>query len=103
MVWSDSVKGYLQPDDTASPFSWDASCAPTLDAIRQAIDQETWLPKLAALWAQESNGAANTTTDVRSDHVSFIKSLCMFPISIYFSRAALDESRSQDVRGPALG
>jgi proteasome activator subunit 4 len=78
LVWSDNVKAYLPPHDVTSPFSWDPSCAPALEAIRQAMDEEPWLRKLASLWAQESNGAANTTTDVRSDHISFIKSLCMW-------------------------
>jgi hypothetical protein len=77
MVWSDNMKGYLPPHETASPFSWDLSCTSTLETIRRAVDEESWLRKLASLWAQESNGAANTTTDVRSEHIAFIKSLCM--------------------------
>lgn len=76
IVWNDTVKGYLPPDKVASPFSWDPSCAPTLEVIKQSLDEESWLRTLASLWAQESNGAANATTDVRSDHLSFIKSLC---------------------------
>ncbi|KAF8587289.1 ARM repeat-containing protein [Ramaria rubella] len=75
MVWADRVKGYMPPDEMNSPFSWDPSCALALETIRKAIDEESWLPKLALLWAQESNGAANVTTDVRSDHIAFIKSL----------------------------
>lgn len=77
MVWADSVKGYLPPHEMNSSFSWDPSCEPTLEAIRQAVDEESWLHKLSSLWAQESNGAATTTTDVRSEHLAFIKSLCM--------------------------
>ena len=76
MVWADNVKGYMPSPESTSPFSWEPGCTPALDAIRQAIDEESWLHKLASLWAQESNGAADTTTDVRSEHIAFIKSLC---------------------------
>ena len=78
MVWSDRVKGYKPPYETSSPFSWDPVCTPALEAIKQAVDEEPWLRKLSSLWAQESNGAANTTTDVRFEHLAFIKSLCMW-------------------------
>ncbi|KAF8527908.1 ARM repeat-containing protein [Hysterangium stoloniferum] len=75
LVWSKDVKAYRPPGETGPTFVWESSSASVLKVLRQAIDESSWLEKLSSLWAQESSTAGNGTTDVRSDHIAFIKSL----------------------------
>jgi len=79
------VKAYRPPAKEQSPFVWNSSCQQPLDEIRTVIDGETWLPKLLALWTQESNFAGGGVTDVRGEHLVFVKSLCKsLQVSRYF-------------------
>jgi hypothetical protein len=87
LVWNDRVKAYTPPDEHTSMMHWDASCVPVLEEIKAALDRDEWFPRLITLWTQESSSAANGLTDVRVEHLMFIKSLCMFLSDFFFSFA----------------
>lgn len=76
LLWDNEVKAYRLPDENAVSMNWDESCMPVLNEVKAAVDEEGWFPKLATMWTQESSYASSGLTDVRVEHLIFIKSLC---------------------------
>lgn len=75
-MWSKNVKVYIPPPESGSPFNWSEATLPALEVIQESLDDQNWFMRLATLWSQESGATTSGTTDVRSDHLVLIKSLC---------------------------
>jgi proteasome activator subunit 4 len=56
------------------PLAWETASQPALDAMAAVLAEPGFWLKLAQLWSQESN-RTSSTTELRGDHASFIKSL----------------------------
>lgn len=67
------MKTYASIETNDSPFVWEQESLPCLDAMRDVISKE-YYSKLGLLWGQESNKSGGTT-QLRSDNVTFIKTI----------------------------
>lgn len=76
LVWSDKVKAYRPVGPGESPFVWEKSSQELLDAVRGVVISDTYFTQLSALLAQESSKNP-TTLKLRSENVTFVKSLGM--------------------------
>lgn len=74
LVWSDKVKAYRPVGPGDSPFTWESSSQELLHALRDVVTGQTYFTQLAMLLAQESSKNP-TTLKLRSENVTFVKSL----------------------------
>ena len=72
--WSSATKGYREVPEGMTPIIWEPECQSALQTILDIAVKEDYLDKLMNLWGQEST-KGTSKPEVRSDHVSFIKSL----------------------------
>lgn len=82
LTWNPSVEGFKPIPDGFS-FTWEDSSQDGLEEIRQLVTTDEYLTKLSTFWTQESNKSSNSI-DLRSDNVTFIKSLAkMFGVEFF--------------------
>lgn len=78
LVWGDKVKAYRPVGPGSSPFTWESPSQDLLQSIRVVVTSGTFFGQLAVLLGQESSKNP-TTLKLRSENVSFVKSLSMSP------------------------
>jgi proteasome activator subunit 4 len=73
LTWTASVKAYSAVTGRSSIITWESASQPALRCIKDQVLAGDYWAKLAELWSQESNRTG--TIELRSDHVTFVKSL----------------------------
>ncbi|EIN13635.1 hypothetical protein PUNSTDRAFT_94829 [Punctularia strigosozonata HHB-11173 SS5] len=73
LTWTTDVKAYKTVTGSGSAITWESLSQPALQRIREQVLSPGYWAKLAELWSQESNRTG--TIELRSDHVTFVKSL----------------------------
>jgi proteasome activator subunit 4 len=73
IAWTPTLKAYVPVADN-TPLTWKAETQPALDAILAVITEPGYYLRLLQLWGQESS-RSSSTTELRSDHATFVKSL----------------------------
>ncbi|ESK98497.1 membrane protein [Moniliophthora roreri MCA 2997] len=73
LVWKPKLKAY-RPITGEKSLEWDTQSQASLERVRTLTTNESYYTQLSVLWSQESS-KANSTMELRSDNVLFIKSL----------------------------
>ncbi|KAK7058314.1 Proteasome activator BLM10 [Paramarasmius palmivorus] len=73
ITWKSKLKAY-RPITGEKPLDWDSQSQSGLERVKTLIDEQSYYTQLSVLWSQESI-KANSTMELRSDNVLFIKSL----------------------------
>ncbi|KAL6304169.1 ARM repeat-containing protein [Sparassis latifolia] len=84
ILWSPCVKAYRAVPQDESPFFWESTSTPALDAMKSAMQEDDFFTTLASLWGQES-AKIGGSPEMRTDNVTFVKSLAKM-----FEHEALD-------------
>jgi proteasome activator subunit 4 len=82
LVWEKAVKAYRPVGPGSSPFTWETSSQPALQAIKDVVSGGSFWSQLALLFGQESSKNP-TTLKLRTENVTFVKSLGMWLVSEY--------------------
>jgi proteasome activator subunit 4 len=73
IAWAPTLKAYAPVLDETR-LTWKAETQPALEAISSVITEPDYYARLLQLWSQESS-RTSSTTELRSDNSTFIKSL----------------------------
>ena len=74
LLWEPHLKAYLKVPEGDSPITWEPASQAVLETVGGLLDSGEICSQLVTLWAQESS-QNDTKSDLRNDHVHFIKSL----------------------------